>query len=37
MKKRYKVKEINKVKLKSFLKKKTNERDSRHTTSNCSK
>ena len=37
MKKRYKVKEINKEKLKSFLKKKTNERDTRHNTSRCSK
>ena len=37
MKKRYKVKEKNKVKLKSFLKKKTDERVTRHATSRNSK
>jgi hypothetical protein len=40
MKKRYKVKNINKTKLKSYLKTKINtknERDTRHTTSNSSK
>jgi len=40
MKKRYKVKNINKTKLKSYLKIKTNttnERDTRHTTSSSSK
>ena len=40
MKKRYKVKNINKTKLKSYLQAKTNtknERDTRHNTSRCSK